>query len=90
MMQEMRIRINGQIVPERPYTTYQYEMSRKHKIHVGDQVYINYNMPTVDATKLKRILVTVTQVDRFFVTVKFPKGYETSIQWTDFENARVA
>ncbi len=90
MMQEMRIRINGQIVPERPYTTYQYEMSRKHKIHVGDQVYINYAMPTVDTTKLKRILVTVTQVDRFFVTVKFPKGYETSIQWMDFENARVA
>ena len=86
----MRIRINGQIVPERPYTTYQYEMSRKHKIHVGDQVYINYAMPTVDTTKLKRILVTVTQVDRFFVTVKFPKGYETSIQWMDFENARVA
>ena len=79
-----------EIRPSVPYQRYQELMRRRHNICEGRNVTIRYHMPECDGKgEFRRVECTVTMIDKYFITLRFPRGYEQSMLWMEFEKSRL-
>lgn len=80
----------AEVRPVIPYRHWQEKMRRDHLITEGKIVMLRHKMPTSDTVgEIRKVRCKVTRIDRFFVTLRFPKGWEQSFLWSDFEEERM-
>ena len=61
------------------------ELRQKYSIWEGCKVRIMHRDMGHDGAEPKPYNVTVVAINKYHVTVRFPKGYNESMTWQDFE-----
>lgn len=70
-----------------PYWKHQYYARENHDVNEGDRFYLM--IPGIKRGDDRMVDVTVTRVDRYFITLRYsPGGYEESMRWYEFRRAK--